>query len=321
MIAYDLVEAHINYYGDITQDYSCEYSIRFLYKSSYVENDIFNIHYKSGDSENRMGWLFPAHSICSNNHDYFLNQHYIHYAKVAASILNKSPEFNISDNTHILILKDEYLYRNQICIENFIVPLIKYGYYQKEHNNIYTNSIINIDYKTSKKIVLHKYPDPGQLNKYTQDLLENILPSTNDFLSRFICMYQMFEMLIEFIYNKKIDQLRNARNTIGTIREKISEYSSERKLLGYLFSEHFSRKILRQEEKELVRKIFTNYKEQQYYDKLDLPSFIYDIRNCIVHNYYKYELSPLMQEIADTTEILLVELLESESLHRAIKNK
>jgi hypothetical protein len=113
-------------------------------------------------------------------------------------------------------------------------------------------------------------------------------------------------------FHRRIDSYRNKKTTIGTIREKISDLSSERKLMRTLFDEHGIRLLLSYDEKDLIRRLYGGDREESYFTDLQAPDFIYDIRNTIVHSYHKYELAGSMKEISDRLEQIVLEVIEAE---------
>lgn len=315
----ELLDCQSKFYGAPSPGMLHEYSVQQYFKSKFVENDIFIVQFKNSTGTIRMGWIFPIIAIGSDSHDYYGNSHFPNYAKVAAAYVERNLPDVINEDSHLLVLKDDILVKNEIFIDNFDISLMKYGYYRSASADVYSNKHLAVDYKSTTNLVLSKTAKIADLDIYITNLLINILPSTKEHISRFICIYQAFEMLMECYYNDKIDELRSKRNTIGTIREKLQEYSSERKLLNGLFSEYSINRSLNTDEINLVQNIFTTYKEQSYYDNLTLPNYIYDIRNVIVHNYYKYELATLMSEIADLMESILVDILHNEKVVNSIR--
>lgn len=99
----------------------------------------------------------------------------------------------------------------------------------------------------------------------------------------------------------------------------MTELSSERKLINGLFTYAEHRMKLNSDEDNLIRHLFHADKNEEYYKDLNLPNFIYDIRNAIIHNYHKYELTTLMQEISELMELIWVELMENPKVSDMLK--
>src|SRR6185369_881678 len=206
-----LLEYQTKYYGDPSPGILHEYSVQPYFKSNFFENDIFTVHFNNGHSASRMGWLFPVLAIGSDSHDYSEDVHFAHYAKIAAAYAEQGLPDEVDENTHLLILKDNFLVTNDIFIDNFDIALMKYGYYKSTSNSVYSNKYFSVDYKTTNKIIVNKTPRICNLNSYVNKLLLDVLPTTKENLARFICIYQVIEMLMEHFYNNKIDDLRSNR--------------------------------------------------------------------------------------------------------------
>lgn len=296
-----------------------QYSVNYLSKTNFKENDIFTVHTKINGQRTRIGWLFPALILGSSEYDLFGDQHLGVYLKVAASYLNSlNNKSAIDENTHLLILKDQALLEGDLIKENFGISLMRLGYYSESVTTEISNSRAKAE---GSKIDLIKCPPVYELAPYIQKLFLKLLPKVSDPLSRFISIYQTFELLMEKYFHSRIDEHRIKRSTIGTIRENITDLSSERKLINGLFTYTQHRMKLSSEEDNLIRRLFDSDKTESYYDELNLPNFIYDIRNAIVHNYHKYELTNLMQEISELTELIWIELMENPKVADMLKIK
>jgi hypothetical protein len=316
----DLLDGYISLHGTtIDAQLQHQYSISYFSKSNFKENDIFTIHAKINGKKTRMGWIFPSLILASKEYDLFGDIHLDVYLRVAASCLaSLSSGSFLDENTHLLILKDQTLISGNIIKENFAISLLKLGYYSEPvAYNVFNSGAKSL----TSKIDLISCPPIYELAPYIQKLFLKLLPKVNDPLSRFISIYQTFELLMEKYFHIRIDEHRMKRSTIGTIRENITELSNERKLINGLFTYSEHRMQLSADEENLVRRLFSVDKSEDYYKKLTLPDFIYDIRNAIVHNYHKYELTTLMREIAEQMEFIWVELMENSQVTDMLKVK
>ena len=306
-----IIESHIELYGDPDSKTNNQYSFFFFSKIEFKENDIFQIYAKTAESRIRAGWLFPVSVLGSREHDFWENPHFSVYAKIGGGILTSYTGDDLSEDTHILILKDATIAEYDIYVENTAVSLLKHGYYPIVNGAKFHNSLCTIDNNETKNISVEKHPEISSHIPYIPKLVQEFLPKTTDPLSRFISIYQVYELLMEKYFNYKIDEYRALRATIGTIREKISDLSSEKKLIQGVFSHCKLRNNIDENERALAKNLFGTDKDDAYYKGLQLQSLIYDIRNAIIHNYHKYELSDLMRDIAERMEIILFETLEN----------
>lgn len=306
-----IIESHIELYGAPDGNIKNQYSFFFLSKIEFKENDIFQIYTKTTDSRIRAGWLFPVSVLGSSEHDFWENPHFSIYAKIGGSILTSYNGDDLGEDTHILILKDATIAEHDIYVENTAVSLLKHGYYPIANGAKFHNSLCTIDNSQIKNICVEKHPEISAHIPYIPKLVQEFLPKITDPLSRFISIYQVYELLMEKYFHYKIDEYRALRATIGTIREKISDLSSEKKLIQGVFTHCNLRSNTDENERALARNLFGTDKDENYYKELKLQSLIYDIRNAIIHNYHKYELSDLMRDIAERMEVILFETLEN----------
>jgi hypothetical protein len=305
-----LLERYVVRYGEPDKSLHFHYSVTLISKKNFKENDIFTVHAKINSDSKRIGWLFPLLILGSSEYDLFGDEHLIPYLQIAASYLSTN-SVKVDDNTHILILKDATLLEGNVFSHDFLTSLLKYGYYNITSGVIAENSLFRINNDEIKKIKLTKCPAPSDYSKYINRLLCQLLPKVEDPLSRFVSIYQTIELLMEKYFHLRLDEHKKRRSTIGTIRENITDLSSERKLISGVFSHCELRFDLNENEMNLSRRLFESDKDETYYNDLKLPNFIYDTRNAIFHNYHKYELEDLMKDISERMEIILVELLEN----------
>lgn len=313
-----LLDDHRNLFGDIDPISHLQYSVKLVTKNEFIENDIFTIHYMNTSNENRIGLIFPAFVIGSNKHDYYGMHYFEEYAKIAASFLLSIKEDKISDNCHIIIASDDYLLSKGLLLNDFEIAISKYGYYPCNIESAYYNKSCAL-VAANHKIIMNRTPRIFESLRYLSKLWYDILPSVSDPLARFVSLYQVIEMLMEVFFNEKIDEIRKTRTTIGNIRDKVSVFSSEKKIIDTMFSQYAIRMELNTDEKDIAYLFFGNDKDKQYYSELTLPSYIYDMRNAIIHNYYKYEFEEKMILIAERMEIIIIEILENEKIINLVK--
>ena len=61
-----------------------DFLVKILYNQKAVENSIYQV---CCDQSQRVGWLFPLQALCSNQHDYHDNKHFLRQAYVAYNII------------------------------------------------------------------------------------------------------------------------------------------------------------------------------------------------------------------------------------------
>jgi hypothetical protein len=306
-----LIESHINLYGEIEPNFVSEYSFAYLSKTDFKENDIFTIRIVIDKKSERIGWLFPLIALGSKEHDYGECPHFGLYAKIGGAIISSCSKKNYDENTQILILKDAKLLEAEAYVGNLTIPLMEYGYYPVVSGVKFQNKLCLVNNVSTKSLSVKKSPAVHDYLPYIKNLMSELLPKTTDPLSRFLSIYQVYELLMEKFFHLKVEEYRNKRITIGTIRENMAELSSERKLMNLVFQFCELRTSPTEDERNLARRLFDSDKEDSYYEKLSLQGLIYDLRNAIVHNYHRYELTSLMLDISERMEVIFVELLGS----------
>ncbi|MDV7210199.1 hypothetical protein [Azotobacter beijerinckii] len=306
-----LIESYLDLYGSPEAKIRHEYSFAYLKKMAFKENDIFIIQTKINGQKERIGWIFPAIALGSREHNRWKCPHFSVYAKVGGAIICESPHAELDENTHIMIVKDSRIIEGEIYIENLMAPLMRYGYYSFKGEPSFQNKLCAINNAETDKITINKSPGVSEYVPYIRKLILELLPKITDPLSRFLSIYQAYELLMEKYFHLKINEHRQKRSTIGTIREQVAELSSERKLMNGVFHHCGIRAQLNDDERNLAKSLFGQDKDDSYYTKLDLQGLIYDIRNAIVHNYHKYELSSLMLDISERMELIFIEVLEN----------
>lgn len=309
-----LAEDYIDLYGSPDLSVLRQYSFSFLSKVDFKENDIFMVQISEGGHTHRLGWIFPLIALGSKEHDRWGCPHFEVYARVGGSIIAGACDESVNENTHVIILNDERALALDLYVENLAVSLMRYGYYPISSSTLFRNGLCTVSGIDNGKLSVRKALAPSEYVPYVRRLILELLPKVLDPLSRFLSIYQVYELLMERYFHTLMDEYRLKRITIGTMRERMNDLSNERKLINGVFSRCEIRQAVNDEERELLRRLFGDDREEQYYRKISLQDFIYDLRNAIVHNYHKYELSSLMSEISERMELVLVEVLENSNV-------
>jgi len=320
----DISERAISLYGENTESLE-NYEYRMLYKERFSENDIFMIHLEKRDSDYRLGWLFPLGSIFSKEHNYKDNLHYAIYARIASEyIASNSIRIGVKietdkalDNIHILIAKKDRLLANNNCFIDELLPaLSKYGYFEQfsSMKGIYTNEWSGYYINQVKESILVLYRSYILNDKYFKMIFEENLPFQQNPYYRFMLLYQIIENKMEKIFYSKIEEMKIINSTIGSIREKITELSSERKLITILFKEIYKKNEIDDYIKDDLRQLLKLFKPDEYFaENFTFPNAIYDIRNILVHSYYKcLAMSIDLKAIVDYFEIQIIENIKYE---------
>jgi len=297
-----------------------EYRFVALHKSAYAENDIFQVFSRNRDSDNRIGWLFPLYALVSSSHDYARDPHWGVYARclkehVGSDSISEIVERN--ENLHFAVLKKERLQRNGIDeITAMRYNLYSLGYCTSEIDDAkkhYANHdiIANVEEaRRNKKIVVS--PAVRSPSEYLVRLIETRLGNVEHFYFRFMLVYQVYELLMEQAFFDRMDNYRKRKLNIGTIREKVAELNNERKLMGILFEKYRVRNEPDEDFRLAAIDFLKDFKEENYGGgQLTFSDLVYDIRNVLVHNFYKYDGE-------DATLARLVDMFELRSVDKLV---
>jgi len=285
------------YLVDSMPNVQVDYGVKFYTKSSADEKEIAEVFVKGIDSEKRVGWLIPILSMISSEHDYSKNRFFIKHVYEAMKSLN-GKEFH--ENTYFLVYSKRILEKIGIGLDGELTgAFVIYGVYPfyKSHSVFDAKHKIKI----SKKLFVEKGFIFDVSDGFFKFVAERLLPLENNGYARFMFFYQVYELAMEKVFYKKINELKIARSHLGIIREKIKEYSSESKLITLLYTEMGTDKndvSLAQ----VAKSIFNSLKEDDYYATTQKSAMLYDIRNTLVHSYYRYSIEENILYLASYIE-------------------
>lgn len=274
-----------------------EYGVKFYTKSSPDEKEIAEVFIKGVDFEKRVGWLIPILSMISLEHDYSDNRFFIKHVYEAMKSLNGR---DFHENTYILVYSKRLFEEIGIESEGELTgSFILYGVYPYYNSH----SVFDTKYKAkiNKKLLVERCFNFDLSRGFFKFVADRLLPLENNGYARFMFFYQVYELAMEKVFYKKINELKTARSHLGIIREKIKDYSSEGKLIAILYNEMGADKndaALAQ----VARSIFSSLKEETYYTTTQKSSMLYDIRNTLVHSYYRYNIDENILYLASYIE-------------------
>ncbi|WP_439480790.1 hypothetical protein [Chryseobacterium aquaticum] len=278
----------------------------FFFQNIYLnaENDVFQVYLK----KNRVGWIFPLQALISDENDFtdnpFFNKYkYATYKKILErqktvkkitiidDVLYSLSDF-YGENVIILCISLETLPDEEFEVENFLPSLANYGYFILNDEEISIKTSISKQslfskYKGCEKIKIHSSKINLSEHNFLKNLYINHLKKIEDNVLKFFMLYQVIEYLLEKEFNIKFDSFladyHAKKIDKNSFREKINEWSKERKLI-----KHFSTTIAIPD--ELVTDFSRDAKlflENFFhkYEKEDVGDLIYDIRNILIHRY------------------------------------
>lgn len=313
-----------------TWDYQ-KYDI-ILFENPYLtaENDIFQLYENSLAENERLGWIFPVAALDSNENDYVEDRYFKHYRYVAYWKLlalehsikyqENKPEYRLSEIfPHLIVCilsKQEINKIENFKIENYILSFLKFDYllYNGSIKGVSAFNKANIIHslrKGSHKLTIKKSAFDVMATDYTKSLFLSHLYQTDNFLVKYVFLYQILEHFIQEIADAKLDELIDnyKKNQISknTLRELIAKFNNDRTLLKKVFARTTINNELRKNFVEKCTFLFKDIGEETH---LNYDDVIYDLRNLITHRYraisYKTE---ELKEITCLFEAILLELL------------
>jgi hypothetical protein len=347
------IKIYIDYvltiYRDDNTDYKPEDYSLFILKSWVLnkENDIFQVFDKEFYKEPnrvRLGWIFPIQALLSNEHQYADNKHFLKYAYVAFLKLLKNKEkyttFNpqfttirnnyeltdfYGENIIILVLCNSSLQKiDNFHIYNYITSLYSYGYYFCEP----TENLKEIDTRsdsenpTGKKLIIQKNSPCLQKEDYLYRLFKDLLKNEEHHLVRFYLLYQVIELMIQIVFERKIVEEISKFNIsedkdVRKLKNKIEDISKEDRRVSILINNDvkINNPNLLISCNELI-KLFNDDDDSNEKDdiskKQDLGGALYDVRCLIVHQFRKLPekiLEEKLREINKEFENIVIKII------------
>jgi hypothetical protein len=342
------IKIFIDYVLTLDSEYKPEDYSLFILKSWVLdkENDIFQVFDKEFYKEPnrvRLGWIFPIQALLSNEHQYADNKHFLKYAYVAFLKLLKNQEeyttFNplfskITNNYKltdfygediiILVLCNSPLQKiDNFQVDNYITSLYSYGYYfcQPIENLKEIDTRSDSENPTGKNLILQKNSSCLQKEDYVYRLFKDLLKNEEHHLVRFYLLYQVIELIIQIVFERKIlEEIKNFNNNpdknIRKLKEKIDNISTEKKRVSILINDDvkINNPNLLISCNELI-KLFNDDDSNEKDDiskKQDLGGALYDVRCLIVNQFRKLPdkiLEEKLREINKEFENIVIKII------------
>ncbi len=299
-------EVRIEYIPQFVSNWSHDRYDIFLFENPYLtaENDIFQL-YESTLGKNRLGWIFPITALDSNDHDYADDKYFKHYRYVAYwKILELDiqtvqqegkSDFKISElipNVCVCLLSKEEISKiPDFRIEDYAVSFLKYDYllYQGKTKGIAVfdkTDFIQALRKGNHKLTIKKAAYNINNDGYTKSLFIDHLYQSENFLVKYVLLYQIIEYFIQEIGDAELDEIiksyQNKSISKNRLKEKIARFHNDRSLIKKVFE--------KTEINKETKKIFIEKCEYLFGDigeeiEGGFENIIYDFRNLVTHRY------------------------------------
>jgi hypothetical protein len=272
------------------------YGVKLYTKSAPDEKEIAQV-YINNHSEKRVGWMIPVISMISLEHEYSDNIYFRKHVYEAMKFLSGK---ELHESAYVLVYSKRLLDDADVASDGELsFSFVLYGVYP------YYNfpSLANTRHKmqVGNKLVIEKGFNFDFSVGFFRFLVEDLLPAERNGYARFMFFYQIYELAMEMVFYNKVNELKIVRSHLGIIRKKIDEYSSEGKLIAALYSE-MGRDKNDSSLAAAAKSVFEDLKEEAYYTSTNKSAMLYDIRNILVHSYYRYSFEECLSYLASYLE-------------------
>lgn len=284
------------YLEDSLPHVQAEYGVKLYTKSVPDEKEIAQV-YIQGESETRIGWLIPVISMISSEHEYAGNVYFRKHVYEAMKYLGGE---ELHESVYVLVYSKRLLAEADVASDGALsFSFVLYGVYPYFR----LRSLASVEHKmqVGSKLLVAKGFNFDFAVGFFKVLVNDLLPAERNGYARFMFFYQVYELAMEMVFYKKVNELKIARSHLGIIRKKIDDYSSEGKLIGVLYTE-MGRDKNDTSLAAVARKIFEDLKEESYYATTNKSAMLYDIRNTLVHSYYRYSIDESLSYLSSYIE-------------------
>ncbi|MEO9241343.1 MULTISPECIES: hypothetical protein [Pseudomonas putida group] len=299
-------QAHHNYKTDPLPEVQPGYEVYFYTKFEPNEKEIAHVFApdKLGKKDVRVGWIIPILSIFSIEHDFGEDKYFIKHAHEAIKLIG---ELSLDERTYIVVLSKRYMSEAGISSASELsLSFLEFGIYPFKSNHSKVRRLAGKDFQ--KAIHVTKGFDITKAKGFFESLfLDTLQLETNDY-ARFMLIYQLYEMAMELVFYATIASYKAEKLPLSSIREKFSDLSSERKLINLLYTGMGGSPFLEGLSSEM-KAVLGDTKEDKYYDQACVANYIYDIRNSLVHNYYRSGYKKQIQYFTNYLELELIRVI------------
>lgn len=324
-------EIRVEYIPSFISDWTVDRYEILLFENPYLtaENDIFQV-YESTLGDSRLGWIFPVTSLDSNENDYAEDKYFKHYRYVAYWKLlsleyllkyqEAKQEYRLSEifpNLSVFIIsKEEIAKIPDFKIENYLLSLLKLDYLLfrgaiKGKSVFDKTQAIEALRKGNHRFTIKKSAFDITDNQYTNSLFLEHLYQSENFLVKYILLYQILEHFIQEIADVKLDELiksyQDGAISKHSLRQGISRFSND----GTLVKKVFERTTIgRETKKNFNDKCSFLFKDIGENLEGDFVDVLYGLRNLVTHRYRTIsEKTDDLKEITRLFETIIIELL------------
>lgn len=267
-------------------------------------SEVFFVSRRGNEKPKRVGWVLPILSVISSEHQYFENKF---FRKHAFEIFKKYNGQEMDERMHILIYSKRLAGNVGMNVASVLINLCKYGLYPFRGNHAdRENRALE---KISNKMYLEEGFDLSRSTGFVYLMFSKIIQVEVNSYARFMFFYQIMELLMEVKFYSKMKGFRSRYNSLYKTREKIQEYSTERSLINAVYQD--SKVDSCDATLAQVSHDFHLYRSELDHSNLKKSELIYEFRNTIVHNYYRFNFNTAVDQFADCIERDVYSILHS----------
>lgn len=290
---------------------------RFLDADLEDDTQILNVYIKTAVFRGLLKLVLNEASIAAKTPDYIVGGEYL-----------------LSDffDENLILLVIPTMFSTQVpnfaFKEQYLAPLYRFGYYgvfdlsiseyELNDSDFIRSNYASIEDDTSRSFkILKVRSTPNSIcnESYFSVLYTSLIAKKTNVIIRFYFIYQVIEILSDFILKKEIIRYVNeyADNTTGfKLKEKLSKFGTEQYRISRLFTSDYS-EVDYELSYELIIRLnvfldenFTDFDADDD-NSYKLAYLIYKLRNNIVHNYkflHEGEDNVISQRNDDLLEII-----------------
>ncbi|MBZ2171568.1 hypothetical protein [Nitratidesulfovibrio sp. SRB-5] len=285
-----------------------EFSVFPIVKRGLAENEIFQVYDKSRDT--RIGWCIPINALCSTEHDFAANTHFLKYAHAGIKHLLNAPNEDIhtkhpqvtdetplylseffDESVALFVVSNETLRETPFDIGRWLPGLAKYGFFKLTQ---FSPKLVSITCDTITQTHISISPISNAIDEISQisSIYTNALPYEKNIAFQFFYLYQTIEMLMEIIFKneqgKFITQLINAQGDVHKTKDLIQNSginTSEKRRLCMLAQSYCKCEDTLHSMISLCNNLLN---ELDIETGTSLETTLYPVRNFIVHRFRSF---------------------------------
>jgi len=265
----------------------------------------------SGESLYRIGWLCPLISLESIDHDLAQNSHFLNYAVNAVNELVQGELLQDVDSDRfgsggscrlsriygedaavVILCHDQLAKLADFQLADYMPAFFKLGFSAIEENCSIVragDAVQQYFDSTGRVIKLRPISQCLRNEVFFQDLFRGRFQLGQNLLGDFLVLYQVFEVLIDRVFECRrgeiLEAIAAASNTCTKINAQIRQLQddiSEAARLR-LIDTRFVNTVPPAADAVLAMKLFLGHSESDR--RTDFMGLLYDVRNLVVHNF------------------------------------